>query len=168
MGRLHLAPQALVCKNTILEGDIRIGNGTVVHIDASIIAKNGPIIIGSNNIISDRVRIINNHATPLVIGDNNQIETDAVIEGRGIGHKNVVQVRGKVVGTSTLGNNCVVGVMCETEPAENVPDNTILFGNPQSRRTRSDNNAEYLEVHNKHLQYVHEMLPRYNAIIGAE
>ncbi|KAJ2350135.1 hypothetical protein GGF43_004322 [Coemansia sp. RSA 2618] len=90
MGRLHLAPQALVCKNTLLEGDVQIGNGTVVHVGASIIAKKGPIIIGSNNIISERVVIINNHTTPLMIGDNNLLETDAQVEGRGIGHKNYI------------------------------------------------------------------------------
>ncbi|KAJ2456207.1 hypothetical protein EV183_000134 [Coemansia sp. RSA 2336] len=168
MGRLRLAPQALVCKNVVIDGDVQIGDGTVVHVGASIIAKNGPIIIGNNNIISERAVIVNKHSTPLMIGDNNMLETEALVEGRGIGHKNVIQVRGKVIGTSTLGNNCVVGAMCTTDPSENVPDNTILFGNPQSRRTRSDNNSDYLFLHMKHLEYIHEMLPRYNHIIEAE
>ncbi|KAJ1832261.1 hypothetical protein LPJ63_003672 [Coemansia sp. RSA 2711] len=168
MGRLHLAPQALVCKNAIIEGDVQIGNGTVVHVGASIIAKNGPIIIGSNNIISERAVIINHNSTPLMVGDYNLLETESQIEGRGIGHKNVIQVRGKVVGQSTLGNNCVVGAMCATDPDENVPDNTVLFGNPQARRIRADNNNEHLAIHMKHLEYIHEMLPRYNHIIEAE
>ncbi|KAJ2162009.1 hypothetical protein GGF46_001001 [Coemansia sp. RSA 552] len=168
MGRLHLAPRALVCKNTIIEGDVQIGNGTVVHVGASIIAKNGPIIIGSNNIISERAAIVNHHSTPLMIGDNNLLETDALVEGRGIGHRNVVQVRGKVVGTSTLGNNCVVGPMCTTDQTENVPDNTVIFGSPQLRRTRNDSRAEHAAIHLKHLEYIHEMLPRYNHIIEAE
>ncbi|KAJ2727029.1 hypothetical protein GGI07_000146 [Coemansia sp. Benny D115] len=168
MGRLQIAPRALVCKNTVIEGDVQIGNGTVVHIGASILAKNGPIIIGSNNIINERATIINNHSTPLAIGDDNLIETDAIVQGRGIGHRNVVHVRGVVSGTSTLGNNCVVGPSCTTDPEENVPDNTVLFGNPQARRTRMDGNLEHTSMHKKHLEYIYEMLPRYNHIIGAE
>ncbi|KAJ1899693.1 hypothetical protein LPJ66_001951 [Kickxella alabastrina] len=168
MGRLQIAPQALVCKNTIIEGDVQIGNGTVVHVGASILAKNGPIIIGSNNIISERATIINNHAHPLTIGDDNLIETDSRVEGRGMGHRNTVQVRGIIAGTSTLGNNCVVGAACTTDLAENVPDNTVLFGCPQARRMRADGNSDHLFMHKKHLEYIHEMLPRYNHIIEAE
>ncbi|KAJ2012325.1 hypothetical protein GGI13_005040 [Coemansia sp. RSA 455] len=168
MGRLLIAPRALVCKSTTIEGDVQIGNGSVVHVGASIIAQNGPIIIGSNNIISERAVITNLHSTPLTIGDDNLIETDARVEGRGMGHRNTIHVRAKLAGTSTLGNNCVVGVLCSTGPADNIPDNTVLFGSPQSQRTRTDNPSEYLAAHRKHLEYIHEMLPRYNHIIEAE
>ncbi|KAJ2472811.1 hypothetical protein GGI02_001319 [Coemansia sp. RSA 2322] len=159
---------SLVCKNTTIEGDVQIGNGTVVHVGASIIAKNGPIIIGANNIINERTVITNIHSTPLAIGDDNLIETDAVVEGRGMGHRNTVQVRGRIAGSSTLGNNCVVGVMCSTGPAESISDNTVLFGSMQSRRIRADAQAELTAAHRKHLEYIHEMLPRYNHIIEAE
>ncbi|KAJ1733613.1 hypothetical protein LPJ61_001476 [Coemansia biformis] len=165
MGRLQLDLHALVCKNAVIEGDVQIGSGTVVHVGASIIAKNGPIIIGSNNIICERAAIINHHSTPLMIGDNNLLETDCLVEGRGIGHGNTIQARGRVAGTSTLGNNCVVGATCTTEPAESVPDNTVLFGNPQSRRLRAGGNTEHAATHKRHLEYIHEMLPRYNHIV---
>ncbi|KAJ1793892.1 hypothetical protein LPJ59_004657 [Coemansia sp. RSA 2399] len=167
-GKLQIAQQALVCKNATVEGDIQIGNGTVVHVGASIIAKNGPIIIGSNNIICERAAIINNHKTPLVIGDDNLFETDALIEGCGIGHRNVVQVRGKVYGSCVVGNNCVIGATCTTEPSSSIPDNTVLFGSPQARRTRADGNTDHIAMHRKHLEYIHEMLPRYNHIVEAE
>ncbi|KAJ2834307.1 hypothetical protein GGI24_000457 [Coemansia furcata] len=166
--RLLIAPQALVCKKTTIEGDVQIGNGSVVHVGASIIAQNGPIIIGSNNIISERAVITNLHSTPLTIGDDNSIETDARVEGCGMGHRNTVHVRARIAGTSTLGNNCVVGVLCTTGPADNIPDNTVLFGSPQSQRNRTDSPSEYLAAHRKHLEYIHEMLPRYNHIIEAE
>ncbi|KAJ2764988.1 hypothetical protein IWQ56_004275 [Coemansia nantahalensis] len=168
MGRLQLDVNALVCKNAVVDGDVQIGSGTVVHVGASIIAKNGPIIIGANNIISERATIVNRHSSPLTIGDNNLLETDCLVEGRGIGHGNIVQARGRVAGTSTLGNNCVVGATCSTEPAENVADNTVLFGSPQSRRLRAGTNAEHAAVHKRHLEYIHEMLPRYNHIVEAE
>ncbi|KAJ2365838.1 hypothetical protein IW150_006107 [Coemansia sp. RSA 2607] len=168
MGRLQIAPRALVCKNAIIEGDVQIGNDTVVHVGASILARKGPIIIGTGNIISERAVIVNNHSTPLTIGDDNLIETDARIEGRGMGHRNTVQIRGVVAGTSTLGNDCVVGTTCTTNTSENVPDGTILFGSSLSRRKRADGNPEHRFTHKKHLEYIHEMLPRYNHIIEAE
>lgn len=167
--RLRIAPKALVCKNTTIEGDVQIGNGTVVHVGASILAKKGPIIIGCNNIVNERAVIINNSSTPLTIGDDNLFETDARIEGHGVGHRNIIQIRGTLVQSSTLGSNCVVGYNCATSPNEDVADNTVLFGNPQSRRSKiPDNNVEHMAIHQKHLQYAYEMLPRYNHIIDVE
>ncbi|KAJ2660330.1 hypothetical protein IWW48_003039 [Coemansia sp. RSA 1200] len=168
MGRLQIAPRALVCKNAVIEGDVKIGDGTVVHVGASIIAKRGPIIIGANNIVCERATIVNNHETPLVIGDDNLFETDALVEGCGVGHRNVVQVRAKVFGSCVLGNNCVVGATCTTEPSDDVPDNTVIFGSPQVRRIRTDSNTDHISMHRKHLEYIQEMLPRYNHIVGAE
>jgi dynactin-6 len=48
-----------VCQEAELIGDITIEEGTVVHPKARILAKGGPIIIGQNNIIEEQVVIEN-------------------------------------------------------------------------------------------------------------
>ncbi|VDM61386.1 unnamed protein product [Angiostrongylus costaricensis] len=56
---IEIHPTAIVCREATLEGDIRIGAGTVVHPFAVIKATNAPIIIGENNIIEERSLIEN-------------------------------------------------------------------------------------------------------------
>ena len=56
---LTIAPGAIVCNESQLVGEISIGTRTVVHPKAQIIAEAGPIIIGENNIIEERAKIIN-------------------------------------------------------------------------------------------------------------
>ncbi|KJH51719.1 bacterial transferase hexapeptide repeat protein [Dictyocaulus viviparus] len=57
--RINIHPTAIVCREAVLEGNVRIGAGTVVHPFAIIKASNGPILIGENNIIEERSLIEN-------------------------------------------------------------------------------------------------------------
>ena len=56
---VKIAPDAMVCNECELHGDITIGSMTVIHPKASIIAEAGPIIIGECNIVEEQARIIN-------------------------------------------------------------------------------------------------------------
>jgi len=56
---LKVAPDAVVCVEATLEGEISIGPRCVVHPKASIIAKDGPVIIGEGNLIEEQSLIIN-------------------------------------------------------------------------------------------------------------
>lgn len=51
---LKIAPTAVVCNEAVLFGDITIGEGTVVHPKAVIVARSGPIVIGNNNIFEEQ------------------------------------------------------------------------------------------------------------------
>ena len=56
---LRLGENAIVCSDCQIRGDVIIGSGTIIHPNCIINAENGPIIIGSNNIIEERVQITN-------------------------------------------------------------------------------------------------------------
>ncbi|KAL6062665.1 Dynactin subunit 6 [Balamuthia mandrillaris] len=79
VGDVSIAATAVVCKTAVLEGNIRIGKGTVLHPKCRVIAEGGPIHIGSNNIVEELACIHNRSTTgeTLEIGDNNAIEIGA-------------------------------------------------------------------------------------------
>lgn len=56
---LKIAPTAVVCNEAVLFGDVTIGEGTVVHPRAIIVARSGPIVIGNNNIFEEQTVIHN-------------------------------------------------------------------------------------------------------------
>jgi carbonic anhydrase/acetyltransferase-like protein (isoleucine patch superfamily) len=57
--KLTAHPTALISQDTVLQGDITIGPGCVIHPRASILAINGPIEIGDNCIIEELAMLVN-------------------------------------------------------------------------------------------------------------
>ncbi|XP_076808651.1 dynactin subunit 6-like isoform X1 [Clavelina lepadiformis] len=95
-----IAADAVVCEEATLEGSITIGPRCIVHPKATIIAKDGPIVIGESNLIEEQTKIINRNLpgtegnSPLIIGDNNLFEVGSEFEGKFIGSNNVLEAKG--------------------------------------------------------------------------
>jgi carbonic anhydrase/acetyltransferase-like protein (isoleucine patch superfamily) len=49
----------VVCQEALLQGEITIGAGTVIHPKAQILAEAGPIVIGENNLVEENAVIAN-------------------------------------------------------------------------------------------------------------
>jgi len=54
-----VARKTIICQDGNVVGNVVIKEGTVVHIKSNIIAENGDIEIGENNIIEELATIIN-------------------------------------------------------------------------------------------------------------
>ncbi|KAG0739820.1 hypothetical protein G6F57_010093 [Rhizopus arrhizus] len=160
--RITAGPKSIVCQETELRGEISIGAGTVLHPQCRIIAENGPVYIGKNNIIEENVVIFNKNATPLVIGDNNEFEVGCYVEGSRIGNNNIIEARGRILGNTSIGNYCVIGAGCLTENNETLPDSTVIYGAESKRRTQNEPLATQAALHARHLDYLQEVLPKYN------
>lgn len=81
---LKISKTAVVCVEADIQGDVEIGERTVIHPKAQIIAENGPIIIGTDNLIEECVVIRNKYKTPLRIGNENIFEVCSCFEGTSI------------------------------------------------------------------------------------
>ncbi|KAI9247824.1 trimeric LpxA-like protein [Sporodiniella umbellata] len=142
--RITAGSKSIVCQETELRGEISIG--TVLHPQCRIIAENGPIYIGKNNIIEENVVIFNKYN----------------IEGSRIGNNNIVEARGRILGNTSVGNNCVIGAGCLTESNETIADLTVVYGANSKRRTQNDMITTQATLHARHLEYLQEVLPKYN------
>lgn len=78
------------------------------------------------------------------------------VEGSRIGNNNIIEARGKlsflsitsrdywhcsvarVLGSTTIGNNCVIGAACSTESNETITDLTVIYGAESKRRQQSE------------------------------
>ena len=86
----------------------------------------------NSTLLSDR------HSAPLVIGDDNEFEVGCQVEGTRIGNNNVIEARGRVLGSTAIGNYCVIGAGCSTENNETIPDFTVIYGLESKRRTQTE------------------------------
>lgn len=162
---LTIAPGAIVCNECQLVGEISIGTRTVVHPKAQIIAEAGPIIIGENNMIEERARIINakdpnNTETTrvMIIGNNNVFEVDSTSYALKIGDFNNLEAK-SVVGKSTvLTNGCIIGAGCKVLTEEAIPENCVIYGSKNDRRVQGDRpGPQTLQI-----EYLSKVLPNYH------
>ena len=99
MSSVSIASGAVVCNECKIVGDVSIGSKTVIHPKAEIIAEAGPIIIGENNLIEERTRIVNQNSsgaetTPvMIIGNDNVFEVDCTSNALKIGDNNVLEMK---------------------------------------------------------------------------
>ncbi|RIA96247.1 trimeric LpxA-like protein [Glomus cerebriforme] len=155
---LNIGKGAVVCNDIEVKGDIQIG--TILHPQCKILAVGGPIIFGQNNIIEENVTIINNHH------DFHELEIIQInyVEGTKIGSRNIIEAKARILGNTSLGDNCVIGAVCSTKKDEIIPDNTVIFGDHHNRRTQTASANQQSSLHTRHLDYLREVLPKFNHV----
>lgn len=60
------------------------------------------------------------------------------VEGSRIGNNNIVEARGTILGSTAVGNYCVIGSGCSTENNETIADLTVIYGSQSKRRTQNE------------------------------
>ncbi|CAB4486360.1 uncharacterized protein OCT59_022468 [Rhizophagus irregularis] len=161
---INIGKNAVVCKDIEIRGEIQIGAGTILHPQCKILALKGPIIFGQNNIVEENVTIINNSQTALTIGNENVFEVGCYVEGTKIGNRNIIEAKARILGNTSLGDNCVIGAVCSTKKDEVIPDNTVIFGDHNNRRTQTASANQQSSLHTRHLDYLREVLPKFNHV----
>ncbi|VDD75758.1 unnamed protein product [Mesocestoides corti] len=161
---LTIMPGAVVCSECVLQGDITIGTRTVIHPKARIIAESGPIRIGESNLIEEQVEIVNTIPnTILIIGDFNVFEVGARVYSREIGNSNVFESKCFVGPQVRISNGCVVGAMCSLSASEQLPENTVVYGEKCLRRIATERPIPQA----LQLDFLGKILPNYHHVMLA-
>ena len=164
MSAVSIASGAVVCSECKIVGDVSIGSKTVIHPKAEIIAEAGPIIIGENNLIEERSRIVNRNSsgaetTPvMIIGNNNVFEVDCTSNALKIGDNNVLEMKSFVGRASVLTNGCVIGAGCSIETNEILPENCVIYGSTSKRQIMSEKPSSQMPQ----VEHLSKLLPKYH------
>jgi len=117
-------------------GTIVIGEDTLLHPHAKIIAEHGDVTIGKGCIIAEKAVVgvaqsgPHNHVS---IGEGVSIESGAVIEGSGIGNYSTIEVNARVRRGAVIGQWCKIAPLCEVGEDEVLADFTVVYGTGQRR-----------------------------------
>lgn len=163
--QLKTAGSSLICREkTVILGDVTIGPECVIHPTTTIIAKSGPIVIGSGNLIEERVQIINNRPEPMIIGDNNAFEVDSRSEAQKIGDYNILEAKSSVGPNIQLTNRCIIGAGCTVSGDDStiLRPNTVITGLNSNRRVVQDIPAS---SHSSQLDFLRKILPNYQKLL---
>ncbi|KAM3177567.1 hypothetical protein ACTXT7_004320 [Hymenolepis weldensis] len=159
-----IATGAVVSSECDLQGDIFVGTRTVIHPKARILARAGPIRIGESNLIEEQVEIVNDTPnTILIIGDFNVFEVGARVSSREVGNSNVFESKCYVGPQVRISNGCVIGAMCSLTAPEQLPENTMIYGEDCQRRIASERPMPQ----SLQLDFLSKILPNYHHLLLA-
>lgn len=89
------------------------------------------------------------------------------VEAPSIGNCNTISTRARVHHTARLTNYCVIGpgTLLVPEEDETLEEYTVVYGAGAERRTWSGRGkVQEADLRNKHLEYLREMLPKFNRL----
>eukprot|EP00940_MAST-03C_sp_MAST-3C-sp2_P003205 g3205.t1 len=170
-------PEAYVCEDTVITGNVTIGKGTVVHPKCVIRADKGAIVIGENNILEERVRIESSkEATNMRIGKFNVFEVGCKVSDSDVDHFNLFEVECIIPKGIKIETNCVIGTRVELDPTVTkvVKSNTVFFrvgSDPRASTHRNmsrvqvpENAIEHREIVKRHIHCLTD--PKSRSFIG--
>lgn len=163
---LKIGSNCIICEDTKIQGDVTIGNGTILHPRVSIIAESGPIIIGEHNLIEEKAIIINKSDiesscnSSMVIGDYNVFEVGCRCESIKVGDYNIFETKSKTGRETAISNNCIIGSGCTVTNAEVLPENTAFYGTKSVTRVSQSHQTQILQM-----DFLNKVLPNYHRIV---
>lgn len=163
---VKLGSNCIICEDSKIQGDVTIGNGTIIHPRACIIAESGPIVIGEHNLIEDKSVIINkgkseSDSTPImIIGNHNVFEVGSKSESLKIGDYNVLEAKAVVGKNVVVTNNCIIGAGCTVTHPQILPENSTLYGPDCTLRLSKGHQTQVLQM-----DFLSKLLPNYHYIM---
>lgn len=144
-----------IAEGAVVRGNVSMGEDVNIWYHATVRGDKASILIGAGTNIQDNavVHVDTNH--PVVIGEGVTIGHSAVIHGCTIGNNCLVGMGAIIMNGARIGNHCMVGAGALVLQNTEVPDNSLILGNP-AKVKRELTEAEIEGIRKNALAYVEE------------
>ncbi|MFC2143535.1 gamma carbonic anhydrase family protein [Candidatus Aenigmatarchaeota archaeon] len=119
-----------VHKSAQLIGDVTLKEHSSVWCSTVLRADAAPIIIGKNSNIQDNCSLHVDTGLPVMIGENVTVAHNCVVHSSTIGNNCIIGIGAILLNNSKIGNNCIIGAGAVVLEDQQVPDNSIVLGIP--------------------------------------
>ena len=142
-----IADSAKVAKETVLVGDIAIGEeSTVLFFTAMRCEGEESIVIGNQSNIQENCTIHVDEGNSVKIGDGVTVGHNSVIHGCQIGDNSMIGMGSVVMNGAKIGNHCLIGAGSLVTQNTVIPDRSLVMGSPaRVKRTLTEDEIKYLE-----------------------
>lgn len=144
-----------IAEGAVVRGNVSMGEDVNIWYHATVRGDKASILIGAGTNIQDNavVHVDTNH--PVVIGEGVTIGHSAVIHGCTIGNNCLVGMGAIIMNGARIGNHCMIGAGALVLQNTEVPDNSLILGNP-AKVKRELTEAEIEGIRKNALAYVEE------------
>lgn len=123
-GRCYIAPSADIIGDVTLEEDVNVWYHATIRGDAD------RIYIGMESNIQDNCVIHVDEGYPVHIGEKVTIGHGAIIHGCEIGDCSLIGMGAILLNGAKIGKNCLVGAGTLVTGGVEIPDGSVVVGNP--------------------------------------
>ena len=124
MTNQFLAPGAYVL------GDVTLGNNVGIWYNAVVRGDSGPIQIDDDANVQDNCTVHTDPGFHVHIGKGVTIGHNAIVHGCTIGENTIIGMGSILLSGATVGKNCIIGAGALVTQNVEIPDNSLVIGNP--------------------------------------
>jgi len=141
----NLDSSAYVDESAVVMGDVKIGKNVTVWCGAVIRGDLSPIVIGDNSNVQDNCVIHGGTEYGVTIGRNVDIGHMACLHGCTVGNDVMIGIGTVVLNGAVIGNDCILGAGTVVPSGKVIPDGVVVVGNPY-RELRPMNEHDREEI----------------------
>lgn len=134
MSSLNISEKAHIAKQSVVFGDVTIGDDSSVFYYAVVRGDEASIKIGSRSNIQDNSTVHVDYGFPTVIGDDVTIGHNCVIHGCTIGDGSLIGMGSTILNGAKIGNHCLIGAGSLVTQNTVIPDGMLAMGSPAKVR----------------------------------
>ena len=125
-----IAKSANIVKDSVVIGDVTIGEDSTVLFYAVLRGNDNKIVIGNGTNIQDNCTIHTSPVDPAIIGNHVTVGHNAIVHGCKIGDNTLIGMGATVMNGSVIGKNCLVAAGSLVLERQNIPDGSMVIGRP--------------------------------------
>lgn len=125
-----IAKSANIVKESVVIGDVTIGEDSTVLFYAVLRGNDNKIVIGNGTNIQDNCTIHTSPVDPTIIGNYVTVGHNAIVHGCKIGDNTLIGMGSTVMNGSVVGKNCLVAAGSLILEHQNIPDGSMVMGRP--------------------------------------
>lgn len=154
-GRVRITDSANIVKESVVIGDVTVGENSTVLFHAVLRGDVEKIVIGRGSNIQDNCTVHTDTGCPALIGDYVSVGHNAVLHGCTIGEGSLIGMGAVVLNGAKVGRECLVGAGSVVLENQVIPDGSLAVGNPakvkrllteEEKRKLYRNSEAYVEV----------------------
>ena len=121
---------AFIAPGAIVLGDITLGEDVNIWYHATVRGDRAPIVIGKGSNIQDNCVVHVDEGYPVTIGEHVTVGHGAILHGCTIGDNSLIGMGAILLNGAVIGKNCIVAAGTLVTQNMQVPDNSLVMGNP--------------------------------------
>lgn len=136
-----------------LDGAVLCGSGVSIWYHAKVSGAAGEVILGTDTNVQEHAEVIG----PVQVGCGCTIGHGAQLRRCTIGDNTLVGIGAQVLDGVQVGSNCVIGAGACLFPGLEVPDGSMVLGNPAKvirpvTEAEIEENREYVRKYDRNIQ----------------
>ncbi len=129
-GKPRIAPTARAARESVILGDVTIGEKSSVWYYSVLRGDESSITIGNETNIQENCMIHVSHAHPVVVGDGVTVGHHAILHSCKIGDGSLIGMGAILLDGAEIGRECLVAAGSLVTGKLKVPEGSLVMGSP--------------------------------------